>query len=320
MGDTVAARSPVVIVEVVRRAIARLSTVEDSTLSPEWRRWRWVVALPGDLMAYLADDDDGWRSLAREGVLLRSLAPRVNFGVPAVVLEDPVERLQIRRRTPGGGGFWIEELVFGVPGHVPYAQRLREDFRLTSGGRRLAAEIGRALAQLQAALPAAEVAAIGFPEEPFAPILDVVEERLADLPGVADLRTTVVGLRTWVDTLRRDPVLAHGDLYAPNISVVAGTGAFGGVFDFEQSCVAHRLYDFQYLPGFGRPFMEVLLQSYADESGVSVTMADVAPVHVLAALEHVARVAPGTSRWARCLEWARSAVAAAPDVPSLQGV
>jgi Phosphotransferase enzyme family len=298
------------VAEVIAAQIAAL-TGAIVTAEPQWRQWRWVAQLPDGFIAYVADDEEGWNKLRREEILLQTVAPRVGFAVPDVVLSVEADRVQLRRKTPGEGGFWIEELVCGWPGHVPAAQRLRCDFPLTAAGERLANELGKALADLHRALSPEEMAGMDLPRlSPLASFgdLDEVEQVLVGEPALADLRPAVPLLRAWLQALPPDWTLTHGDLYAPNLAVASSTGQLTGIYDFESAASAHRLDDFKYLPGFGLPFMERLLESYTAHGGPSIVLADIWKIHAFSALEHLTRVCPGTLRRSRVVEWSRAAI------------
>jgi Phosphotransferase enzyme family len=279
------------------------------TDGPEWRNWRWVEHLPDGRIAYRAGDEAGWTRLSAEAELLRRLRPRVSFAVPEVVATDQGNRRQVRRKTAGANGFWIEELVCGLPGHVPYAARLRPDFPITVAGRRLAGDLGRAIAELQRALSPAEAAGLGLAETTYLPDIDEIHACLEDDATLADLRPAAHLTRVWFQALPADPVFTHGDLYAPNLAVDETTGALAGIFDFDQAAIAHRLDEFKYLPGFGLPFMMVLLEAYEAHGGRTIGMSDLWCIHAYAALEHLTRVARGTLRWSRVVEWSRAVAA-----------
>ena len=174
-------------------------------VTPVRRGWRWVAELPGGMIAYVAEDDDGWARLRREELLLKSIAPRMTVAVPEVCFSMEPGRVQLRRMTAGRCGFWIEELVCGLPGHVPYAQRLRLDFPLTVQGEQLAFELGRALAQLQRALSEDEASELALSPVTYLDDLDQIEGALLADGSLGDLMPVLPGLRSWVRALPWSP-------------------------------------------------------------------------------------------------------------------
>jgi aminoglycoside phosphotransferase (APT) family kinase protein len=143
----------------------------------------------------------------------------------------------------------------------------------TRPGEPLARELGKALAELHHAFSLEETARLELPRLSlldFLGELDQMERVLAEVAALADLRSAVPVLRSWGQAVPPDRTLTHGDLFAPNLAVAHATGQLAGIYDFEGAAQGHRLDDFKYLPGFGRPFMEALLESHTEHDGAKL--------------------------------------------------
>jgi hypothetical protein len=151
----------------ISTAVARVAPVLSGRLSAcldaSWRGWRWVLELPSDQIAYVAEDDQGWARLCREQKLLELLVEGVSFRVPVIVAVAKAERVQVRRKAPGTAGFPVEAMVFGSSEKTPTAARYRPDSPLTAAGQCLARDLGRAIAEMQRAVSAEEAVTLGFP-------------------------------------------------------------------------------------------------------------------------------------------------------------
>jgi hypothetical protein len=118
---------------------------------PTWRWWRWLAELPGESIAFAADDDDAWTRLVREAMLLDLLRPGV-LAVPEVTATDAVRRVQVRRKVLGQSGVAVEALAFGAEEALG-SDRYRADFPISGAGRCLSADPSRALAELTGPCP-----------------------------------------------------------------------------------------------------------------------------------------------------------------------
>jgi aminoglycoside phosphotransferase (APT) family kinase protein len=289
-------------------AVPSLSVAELAGVVSAWRQWRWTLELPGDQIAFIAEDAQGWVRLRREQALLERLASAVSFRVPIIVVVSETAQVQVRRKVPGTTGFAVESVVFGCPDKVPSVVRYQPDCPLTGAGRRLADGLGRALAEMQRAVSAEEALMLGFPTGAYVVMLDAVSARLAGRDELADVQAAVLSLRRWCGALRPDAVLCHRDLGMHNMAVDGTTGALCGIFDFDDAAVAHRLEDFKYLPSFGIAFTRLAVGAYAAAGGPSVSLDDVGRFHVLSALEHFLFVPEDSARWPQIVEWARAAL------------
>jgi aminoglycoside phosphotransferase (APT) family kinase protein len=298
--------------EDVVRMVAHLLELESAArVAPTWRSWRWLVDGPGDRIAWIAEDDEGWTRLRREGELIATLAA-AGCRVPRVIRVDEVARLQVRSKLPGISGYAIEVLVFGESVPVPSAARYRHNSPLSEAGRMLARDLGAEIAALhRAPVPPdlnKEARTLGLRRTSYLTTLDQIDRQLARSTLLRDFRTAVPRLRDWFAALPDDPVIALGDIQMHNMGVDAATGALVGVFDFDGAAVAHRLEDFKYLPSFGVAFTRVALEAYSAAGGPPIGLDGVGRFHVLSALEHFTFVDDASPRWAEIIEWSHAAL------------
>ena len=157
---------------VLRDALAEAGYVADGTpLRLEFRRWRWIAPLPGNRIAFFADDREAMERLGRERAILDLIGPRIiRFAIPSVEHVSRDGRLQVRSMVKGVeatacfGGYECQGLLDASP-----------------AGRRLAHELGHALAELHGSVTHAAAEAVGVPVG-------------APLPqAIADLHRRLVG-------------------------------------------------------------------------------------------------------------------------------
>src|SRR5215469_17105677 len=98
--------------DVLRIVAHYLELGSAAPVAPRWRDWRWMVDCPGDRIAWIAEDEEGWARLRREGELIATLAA-AGCPIPRVIGVDEIVRLQVRSRLPGVSGYAIEGLAFG---------------------------------------------------------------------------------------------------------------------------------------------------------------------------------------------------------------
>ena len=275
-------------------------------VAPTWRSWRWMVDCPGERIVWIAEDDEGWARLQREGELIATLAA-AGCRVPMVIGADAVARLQVRSRLPGISGYPIEGLVFGESLRVPSAARYQHSSPLTEAGRVLARDLGAEIAALHRA-PVEEARTLGLRRTSYLTTLDQIDRQLARSALLRDFRAAVPRMWDWFAALPDDPVIALRDIQMHNMGVDAATGALVGVFDFDSAAVAHRLEDFKYLPSFGVAFTRVTLQAYSAAGGPPLGLDGVGRFHVLSALEHFTFVDDASPRWADIIEWSHAAL------------
>jgi aminoglycoside phosphotransferase (APT) family kinase protein len=293
----------------IRRALAQARYVVDGTLSqPEFRRWRWIALLPNGRIAFFADDPEAVKRLGRERALLDLLGRRVGFAVPAVEHVSSDGRLQVRRMVDGVdatewfGGYERERALDASP-----------------AGRRLAGELGRALAELHGSVTPAEAEALGVPvgEPLLLAVADLRRRLLGHLPQPAlepALDAVLDGCAAMEEEEEAGRVLIHGDACAANLAIDPGTGRLVGMFDFEYAALTDRHEDFYSLHSFGDAFAERVLDAYAAASGVRPSIRRAALHHVYAALYALSgALATGDpDKVANQLRWVRGALAGTP--------
>lgn len=265
-----------------------------------------MVECPGDQIAWMAEDDEGWARLGREAELIATLAA-VGCRVTRVIGTDETARLQVRSRLPGISGYAIEQMVFGDSSRVSSATRYQRNSPLTEAGRVLARDLGAEIAALHRA-PVEAAGSLGLQRTSYPTTLDQIDRQLARSAPLRDFRTAVFRLRDWFEALPDDPVIALGDLQMHNMAVDGSTGVLAGIFDFDEAAVAHRAEDFKYLLSFGLAFTQVAVEAYSAASGVPVRLDTVCRFHVLSALEHFTFVEDASPRWAEIVEWTRAAL------------
>ena len=251
-------------------------SVSAASLRPEWRSWRWVVHLPDNLLAFVADNEAAARRLAVEAKLLRLLASRVTFAVPRVEFIDLPAGLQIRRMVPGTqiGGAGLERAFAALP-----------------NGLVLANQLGQALGELHGAVTKGEAAEIGLNSvRPFRDchgLPDRLRGRLPE-PAQTTLLERLVALENAIDVPDADVVVVHGDLWGGNLAVDHETGALRGIFDFDNAGLADRHIDLMYIPSFGEAFTARVFAAYAAASGIRLSPQRTAIYHALAAFQFLA--------------------------------
>jgi Ser/Thr protein kinase RdoA (MazF antagonist) len=293
--------------EDIARMVAHHLELESAAMvAASWRSWRWMVDCPGNRIAWIAEDDEGWDRLRREGELIATLAAS-GCQVPRVIGVDEAARLQVRSRLPGISGNAIESLVFGDAARVSSAARYHINSPLTKAGRILARDLGAEIAALHRA-PVEQARIMGFRDTSYLETLNQIERRLARSALIRDFGTAIPQLRDWFAALADDPVIALGDIQMHNMGVDATTGALAGLFDFDDAAVAYRLEDLKYLPSFGVAFTRVALEAYSAAGGRPVDLEEVGRMHVLSALEHFTFVDNASARWAEVIEWSHAAI------------
>jgi aminoglycoside phosphotransferase (APT) family kinase protein len=289
-------------------AVSDLSGVSLSAVlgAAERRGFRWVLVLPRHV-AFVADATSFPR-LVRERKVLARFAAAVGDVVPRVVAEAPEVFVQLRERRFGRTGTELERVVSGGTEPEGRAARYREDAPITAAGLRLARELGAVLARLHEACPE------GAPEREGLPIrahdafdLARAEEVLAEV-GDQALLVASRSAHAWWRARPLEEVVVHGDPRMQNVFADPETGALRGLVDVDEVAVADRLHDLRLLHAVRTPFARAAVSAYADASGLEVSDADVARVHVLGLFTHVGWAAPGTAAFARALEALRAAV------------
>jgi aminoglycoside phosphotransferase (APT) family kinase protein len=253
--------------------------VAPEAIDLQYRDWRWVAILP-ECIVFVADSPAHAARLGRESRLLQLLRPRVHFYLPRIHALDTGFGLAVRGMVSGAqlGGEGRERRFADRP-----------------QGARLADELGRALAELHAALSVAELSALGFStSEAILPRPDVLATRLEGrIPDPKIMKTFDALIESYrgVEADPADIVLVHGDVWGGNLAVDLETGALNGVFDFADAGIADRHLDLMYIHSFGAVFTERLFASYAERSGRTVSPQRTALYHAIAAFAALAETA-----------------------------
>lgn len=268
------------------------------------REQRWL-ALTDREVAFVADDEPGWRRLVAEARLAERWRG-AGLPAPRVVAELPGERLQVRERLLGLTGDLVEFRLFGVdPAGV---DRYAERAPLTPFGARLAASYGELAARIAATTTAAEGAALGLSTHP--PVdLDEAERHLFESAASRAAVERLAGYRAWLEAPTPLDVVVHGDLHFHNLAL-AESGEISGVFDLDAAAVSTRWTDLQYASGLGPRFLRRATEAYAATSGVVVDDEAVRRAHLLVALGHLRWHLPGRPRHHRVVAWVEAALLA----------
>jgi aminoglycoside phosphotransferase (APT) family kinase protein len=190
---------------------------------------------------------------------------------------------------------------------------------MSPAGRRLAGELGRALAELHGSVTPAEAEALGVPMgEPLPLAVADLHRRLAGCLPEPALAPALDAVLERCAALGEEEgagrVLIHGDPCAANLVIDPEAGRLVGMFDFEYAAWADRHEDFYSLHSFGDAFTERALDAYAAASGVRPSIRWAALHHVYAAFYALAGALatadPG--KVADQLRWVRGALAGAP--------
>ena len=294
---------------VMRDALAAAGYVADSApLRPEFRRWRWVAPLRGDRIAFFADAPEAVERLGRERAILDLIGPRIiQFAIPSVEHASPDGRLQVRSMVKGVeatacfGGYECQRLLDASP-----------------AGRRLARELGHALAELHGSVTHAEAEAVGVPVgEPLPQAIADLHRRLVGClpdPALAPALDAVLERCVALGEEEAGRVLIHGDPCAANLVIDPESGRLVGMFDFEYAAWADRHDDFYALHSFGDVFTERALAAYAAASGVRPSLRRAAAYHVYAAFYALAEAltAGDPGKVAKQLGWVHGALAGSP--------
>jgi aminoglycoside phosphotransferase (APT) family kinase protein len=248
--------------------------IPPSKVRLEQRHGRWIVRLPDNGLALVADTPSAAARLAREAKLLRLLGSRVSFGLPSIQYD--------------GHGLQVRTLVLGA--QVGGEGRER-DFAARPQAMRLANDLGSALAQLHGALTRNEAEEFGSANIDTLPTADALRSRLDGKlpePVTANAFDRLLDLYCAYEPREDDIVLAHGDLWSGNMAVDSETGALKGLFDFDDAGLADRHLDFMYFHSFSDEFARRALSAYTAKSGRDASWERVATYHAVAAFAALA--------------------------------
>jgi aminoglycoside phosphotransferase (APT) family kinase protein len=200
----------------------------------EARENRWLVALPGDRLAWFGADTRGRARIARERRVLRLLAERCAFAAPRVLFESQ-QGWDVRAAVPGVCDPW--GLYWRTLTDAALAQRIGE-------------AIGSILVEQHTRVLSDDVAG-WLPSRPEWPqpsneIRHCLPEVIDDRALLAEI-DRVLAAYDAVPVAPDDRVLVHGDLGLHNVAVDPATGDVRGVFDYDGASCSDRHHDFRYL-------------------------------------------------------------------------
>ena len=273
----------------------------------EARDDKWLVRLPGPLLAWVATSERGIARLRTERRVLRLLASRCSFGVPRLLFESDEGDLDVREPVPGATDPW-----------AAYST-VRDD---PARAREIGAALGALLAQQHSRIVAADVAD-WLPRQPEWP-----ERRdwiAARLPTVVDDARLIRRALATIDEYEGVPVedgdlaLLHGDLGLHNLAFDPESGAVNGVFDYDGAAWADRHHDFRYLvfDFASHALVDAAAAAYEPAVGRPIRRERVFLYNAACAITYLASragVAP-EERWcgrtlAEDLRWSNAAIAA----------
>ena len=209
--------------------------VRASNLSIEAREERWLVRLPGSLLAWLAMSERGVERLRTERRVLRLVGARCSFRVPRVLFESADGELDVREPVPGA-----------TDPSVAYSGVRDPEY-----ARRVGKAIGAMLAEQHSRIAATDVASWLLPQKPEWPeqrewIRDRLNAVVED-SRLIDRALAVVDDYESVAVEEADRVLVHADLGLHNIAFDPASGNVNGIFDYEGAAWSDRHHDFRYL-------------------------------------------------------------------------
>jgi aminoglycoside phosphotransferase (APT) family kinase protein len=283
-------------------------TVNASDIRVEARDDRWLVRLPGPLLAWLAMSERGIERLAAERRVLRLVGSRCSFRVPRVLFESVEGDLDVREPVPGATDPW-----------AAYSAVRDHPERATEIG----AALGTLLAQQHSRIAATDVAS-WLPSRPEWPEpREWIAERLpsvVDDTRLIDRALTVVDEYEHVPVEDTDRVLVHADLGLHNVALDPNTGALNGVFDYDAAAWADRHHDFRYLilDLESHALLDAAVAAYEPVVGRVIRRERVLLYNAACAISYLAYRAGRApeERWcgrtlAEDLSWSRGAIAAA---------
>ena len=207
----------------------------------EPRDGRWLVRLPGQLMAWFAATEYGAHRLETERRVLRLLDRHCLFRVPRVLYVDEARGFEVRTMVAGEAD----------PRHL--YEKLRHDVEFASA---LGNAVGRMLAEQHSRIHAADVAD-WLPHRPAWPrpgawIRECLP-RVVEDPQLIARALAVIDAYEDLAVSEADRALVHGDLGLHNLAVDAASHEVCGIFDYDGTAWADRHHDFRYLVfDFGR--------------------------------------------------------------------
>jgi len=283
-------------------------SVPPEDIRVEARDDRWLIRLPGPLLAWLAMSERGVERLRAERRVLRLIDTRCSFRVPRVLFESDEGDFDVREPVPGMTDAW-----------AAYAA-LRDD---PERAREIGAAVGALLAQQHSRIAATDVAS-WLPRRPEWPEPRAwIVERLStvvDDARLIDRALAVIDDYENVPVEESDRALVHADLGLHNFALDPKTGALNGVFDYAAAAWADRHHDFRYLVFDleSRALLDAAVAAYEPVVGRVIRRERVLLYNAACAIGYLAYRAGRApeERWcgrtlAEDLGWSRSAIAAA---------
>jgi aminoglycoside phosphotransferase (APT) family kinase protein len=243
-----------------------------------YREWRWVVQVPDQRIAFVADTAYARQRLARERQLLQLLADRASFQVPRIEWVDPHGRWDVRRKVPGDAGHWSGT----------HHRRIVEDPAIAHQTGKCLGEI---LAELHRVITLEEARRLAPLEPPLATPLARMWRLLTRGLEDATLKAQVREIFARFDALdigAGEVVLVHGDLASQNVAFAPETSEVLGLYDFEDMACINRHWDFKYIHSYPAVFQHALLEAYQRCTGMAPDVQRIALYHALAALSFLA--------------------------------
>lgn len=245
-----------------------------------------LVVLAEDLVAYVPTDDVHRLRLATQRKVLARVAPRVSFAVPRPIGPLDLDG-DVDLRTPAPG-------MTGPEHHA----RLMRDAQLAA---RAGEWMGRALAELHAALAPSELHALAVPRPTWPlPLADLARNVDARLEG-RSRDAAYAAIERWRALPASPDVLVHGDFASHNFAFDSETGLPTGVFDFYDGGRGPRALDFALLPSYGHGVVERAREAYGPDAPA---IEEIRLVHAVSAIAYL-------STKTSAVEWVKSALSAA---------
>lgn len=270
----------------------------DNALEIVRRERRWL-AIGSDIVAFAADDDDGWARLRAEGALLARWRA-AGVCAPRVLREISTARIQVRERMHGITGALVEPLLFGCEPPRGVA-RYAADAPLSAFGERLAESYGELAARIRGAVTLADGAALGFGPRSIGD-LDAAIDILATTSAPPHVVAAVTRARAWLIAPPVPTAVIHGDLHFFNMCL-ASDGAVVGVFDLDDSATDAAETELHYVHSLGPRFVARALAAYGAHDRRAVERA-----HLRIAIGHLLWHGPKSERHAAIVGWICAAV------------
>jgi aminoglycoside phosphotransferase (APT) family kinase protein len=280
----------------------RLGDAAGSRFELARRDTRWL-AVGDELVAFLADDDAGWRRLTREAWLIHRWRP-AGVPVPRVVGMDAARRLQVLEKMRGRTGDDIHRETGTSPiyaGDLPTVAERLDDAPLSAFGERLAASYGELAARIRRAVTVDDARAAGLGTTSRRALdLDDAIARLHASTASAAAKAAAERARSWLAAIPPVDAVIHGDLHFFNMCI-DDAGSITGVFDLGDAGLDAAATELLYVHSLGSRFAAIVL-----EANCEIDIDDVRRAHVRTALDHLIWHGPGTPRHASVVAWAEA--------------